>query len=136
MAAVLHGSPMMTNDCDLAIYFDEANRQRVTAALAGLNARPFRFQDRNYEFDEKIVGPWTFLTTDAGRVDLIVRLAVADGFDGLYARAVSTEFEGVPIRYASLEDLIDMKSAAGRDKDVAGVEILRSIQQERRGNSD
>jgi predicted nucleotidyltransferase len=131
MAAVMHGSAVITYDCDLAVYFDSENRANLVEALRPLHPRPLRWKGgRPFEFDEKcIVGPWTLLQTDAGRVDLIVRLAGVDSFDGLYERSICDDFQGVPIRYAALDDLIAMKDHANRGKDQANVLYLKGIRQ-------
>ena len=129
MAAVMHGSAVVTFDCDLAIYFDAENRQHLVDALAPLHPRPLLWKrDTRFEFDAKcIVGPWTLLQTDAGRVDLIVRLAGVDSFEGLFARSICVDFQGVPIRYASLDDLISMKAHANRMKDHSNLAYLEGI---------
>ena len=129
MAAVMHGSAVITYDCDLAIYYDAENRAHLASALAPLNPRPLRWKGQTpFEFDEKcIVGPWTLLETDAGRVDLIIRLSGVDSFEGLYQRSICDDFQGVPIRYASLDDLIAMKEQADRSKDHSNVAYLKGI---------
>jgi hypothetical protein len=130
MAAVLHGSPVVTLDCDVAIAFDEDNRSHVVSALRPFHPRPLR-STGDWHWDEKsIIGPWTLLKTDLGRVDLIIRLRGVDSFDGLYARSESSLFHGVSIRYASLEDLIAMKSVDSRAKDAANLQYLQSLRDE------
>jgi hypothetical protein len=133
MAAILHGSPHATDDCDIAIYLDEVNRARLVLALAPLHPRPVRGKsEESYEWDEKsIVGPWTLLQTDAGRLDLVVRLAGVESFDGLFERAETTMFDGIPIRYAALDDLIKMKELADREKDQSSLLYLRALRSAR-----
>lgn len=120
MAVTIHGGTRVTYDVDLAIAFDLENRRRLVRALAPLNPRPMRLAPgAAWVWDEKCLrAPWSIFMTDAGRVDLIVRLSgVEGGFEGLYARSERWENEGIVFRIASIEDLLAMKSEAGRDKD-------------------
>lgn len=130
MAAVLHGSPVVTLDCDIAVAFDKENRTRIVQALVSLHPRPLR-GNATAEWDEKsIVAPWTLLDTDAGEIDLVIRLQGIDSFDGLFQRSSEIELAGQPLRYASLEDLIAMKRAAGRAKDKFQLEFLTKIDEQ------
>jgi hypothetical protein len=134
MASVFHGGSQVTVDADLAIAFDEENRSRLVRALAPLHPRPMRGAP-GWVWDEKAIrAPWTVLLTDAGRVDLLVRLPGVESFDALHKRAVVTAFDGVPLRVADLDDLIEMKRAAGRTKDQPALEELLALR-ELRGES-
>lgn len=131
MAVTIHGGTRITHDADLAIAFDLENRRRMVAALAPLHPRPQRLAvGAAWEWDEKCLrAPWSIFQTDAGRVDLIVRLpGIKDGFEGLYARSEIRETRGIAVRIASIEDLLAMKGEAGRDKDREDERQLRAIQ--------
>lgn len=131
LAVAVHGGTRHTFDADLAVAFDLDNRKRLAVALAPLHPRPMRLAPgAAWEWDEKCVrAPWTIFMTDAGRVDLIIRLpGIEDGFDGLYARSEWREADGIGLRLASIEDLLKMKGAADRDKDREDERQLRAIQ--------
>ena len=131
MAVTLHGGTRITHDADLAVAFDLENRKQLVAALAPLRPRPMRLAaGAAWEWDEKCVrAPWSIFDTDAGRIDLIVRLpGIHDGFEGLYARSEVIESRGIHVRLASIEDLLAMKDAADRDKDREDARQLRAIQ--------
>ncbi len=131
LAVMVHGGTRHTYDADLAVAFDLDNRRRLVAALAPLHPRPMRLAPgASWEWDEKCVrAPWTIFLTDAGRIDLIVRLpGIEDGFEGLYARSEWREADGIGLRIASIEDLLKMKVAADRDKDREDERQLRAIQ--------
>ena len=130
MAVLIHGGTRVTFDADIAIAFDFANRSRLVSALAPLNPRPMRLAPgASWEWDEKCLrAPWTIFQTDAGRLDLIVRLpGIDDGFEGLYSRSERKEADGVGVRVASIDDLLAMKEEADRDKDREDVRQLRAI---------
>ena len=131
MAVTIHGGTRITHDADIAIAFDLQNRRRLVQALAPLHPRPMRLASgAAWEWDEKCLrAPWSIFQTDAGRVDLIVRLpGVEGGFEGLYARAEWREAEGTGVRLASIDDLLAMKGEANRDKDREDERQLRAIQ--------
>jgi hypothetical protein len=49
-------------------------------------------------------------------------------WEGIWARRVAGELLGVPTHFASLEDLVSMKEAAGRtEKDVPDLKRLRRL---------
>ncbi len=48
-------------------------------------------------------------------------------FDQLWGRGVTMNLRGVPIRVASIDDLISLKQRAGRPEDVADAEALAEI---------
>lgn len=72
---------------------------------------------------------FTFVT-DAGDLHCLGTPAGTDGFAELSAHAITIDLEGLPLRVASLEDLIRMKRAAGRAKDRAEIEILGALRDE------
>ena len=131
MAVTIHGGTRITHDADVAIAYDLENRRRMVAALAPLHPRPMRLAPgAGWEWDEKCLrAPWSIFQTDAGRIDLIVRLpGIVDGFEGLYTRSEMRDARGTAVRIASIEDLLAMKADAGRDKDREDERQLRAIQ--------
>jgi hypothetical protein len=52
------------------------------------------------------------------------------GFEGLRARAHTIEVAGVPLRVATLDDIIRSKRAAGQPRDRAVLEILEKSLEE------
>ncbi|AIE84778.1 hypothetical protein [Fimbriimonas ginsengisoli] len=129
MAVILHGGAIITGDTDLAISFDSENRRRVVEALAPLNPRPVRLAPgAAWVWDEKCIrGPWSLFQTDAGRLDLVVQLPGVDNFDGLWERSEVVTVAGYPVRLASLDDLIALKSSSEREKDRLHVMELMAL---------
>ena len=48
-------------------------------------------------------------------------------FDRLWGRSVLVTMRGVPVRVASLDDLIELKRRAGRPEDVADADALAEV---------
>jgi hypothetical protein len=70
------------------------------------------------------VEAWT-LATDAGDLDLVFAPPGTRGYDDLRRDAVELDL-GVPVLVASLRDLIRMKEASNRPKDIAQLPALRA----------
>ena len=130
IAAITHGSPRFTRDLDIVFATDEANVQRLGAALVGLNARlhgvidevPFVPDARTLRHVRLLC-----LTTDEGRLDVMVQPDGSKGYEQLLAGSIEAVVEGIAVRVAGIDDLIAMKKAAGRPKDRLHLEELYAI---------
>ncbi len=135
IAAVLHGSARNTFDLDLCFATDEANLVALGQVLVALHARlrgvpddvPFVADAATLRRVEILT-----LTTDAGDVDVLARPPGAPPYATLRARADRFDIGGFLVLVCSVEDLIAMKSIAGRDKDRAVVGELEAILRLRR----
>lgn len=130
IAGRLWGSPTVTNDLDICYARDAVNLRRLAAVLAHLHARLRGVDpDVKFEIDERAlsVGDHFNLVTDAGNLDVLGTPAGTEGFDQLMRTAVKLDLEGLAVHVASLEDLIDMKRAAGRLKDRIELEVLSAL---------
>jgi hypothetical protein len=128
LAAVLHGSTTITRDLDVLCAPLDENLDRLRRTLVSLDARVRGVTD-GIPFDpESRTLPQTnilALNTAHGRLDLVPPLK---GFDALRERAWLADLGSVKVKVASLDDLIAMKKAAGRPKDLVAVEELEAIQ--------
>lgn len=134
IAGRLWGSPTVTNDLDICYARDAPNLRRLAAVLKRLHARLRGVDaDVKFEIDERALdmGDHFTLVTDAGNLDLLATPAGTKGFDQLLRTAVELDLEGLTVHVASLEDLIDMKRAAGRLKDRIELEVLGALLDER-----
>jgi hypothetical protein len=133
LGARLYGSPSVTNDTDVCCQRSPANLERLAAALRQLHAE-LRGADRDVSFqlDAKTLaaGDHFTLTTDAGNLDILGTPAGVEGFDALEREAKVFRFDGLTVPVASIEDLISMKRAAGRPKDLIEVEVLGALRDE------
>jgi hypothetical protein len=76
------------------------------------------------------------LVTDYGDVDLTFAPSGAlDGFDAWNVHAITVEIaDGITVRVAALDDIIDSKRAANRQKDQMALPYLESLRDELRGS--
>jgi hypothetical protein len=132
-AGRLLGSPTLTRDLDICYARDRANLRALAGALAAVNARlrgverdvPFRPDARSLAAGDS----FTF-STDAGDLDIIGTPAGTAGYDDLAKTAEPTDLDGLKVLVASIDDLIRMKLAAARPKDLVEVEILGALRDE------
>jgi hypothetical protein len=133
IAGAALGSPTATVDIDICYRRTDANLGRLAKALEELNAR-LRGTDDDVPFllDAKTLaaGDHFTLTTDLGDLDLLGTPVGTAGFDDLKAGATSVDLEGFQVSVTSLADLIRMKRAAGRPRDLAELEILEALREE------
>jgi hypothetical protein len=133
LAAVTHGAPLVTQDIDMCYPREADDLERLAAALREVHAE-FRGTDPAVPFrlDAKTLarGDAFTLTTDLGSVDLIATPAGTSGYDDLAKTADSFELFGYRVLVASVDDLIRMKRAAGRPKDLLALEELGALREE------
>ena len=67
------------------------------------------------------------LSTDLGPIDLLAEAPGVEGFEALWARSEEMSLFGIPVRVASIDDLIRMKEATGRSKDSQHALQLRAL---------
>ena len=143
IAAIAQGSPLPTEDLDITPARDPENLRRLAAALSELEAtlRVPRGPGVPFPIDALFLADgqaWT-LETKFGPFDLVIVPAGTSGYDDLASDAhEATLGDNLVVRIASLRDLIRMKEAAGREKDLMALPALRrtlelSRERERRG---
>src|SRR5579859_361116 len=131
LAAVLHGAPYQTVDCDITPEDSADNLGRLSAALDELHARIWTGQDGGFDFRHdarslKDARIWN-LITEYGLLDISFEPAGTRGYADLIKRAVVVEVDATSFAVASLEDVIRSKQAAGRDKDIRVLPLLRRM---------
>lgn len=134
-AMILHGASTVTYDLDLAIALDTANGTAVIKALRPFRPFPPQLQSaEHFVLDERsLFGAVISLATDVGHVDILRVLPEIDNFEGLLERSEVRHFGGEEFRVASIDDLILLKQAANRPKDVEHIrqlEVLKKIRDE------
>lgn len=131
IAAVVHGSPRITQDLDVTFATDAGNLALLGEALVALGAT-LRGAPNDVPFvaDAATLRRVEVLTLDtvAGAFDVLARPAGAPPYDALRQHAVRHEISGFGVLVASIGDLIAMKRAGGRPKDLADIAELEAIE--------
>ena len=132
-AGRLLGSPTYTTDLDICYARDQENLEALVKVLSSLGARlrgvtedvPFRLDARSVLAGDR----FTFVT-EAGDFDILGTPTGTTGYDDLVRNATALEVDGRSISVTSLDDLIRMKLAAGRPKDLIEAEVLGALREE------
>lgn len=140
LAAVAHGSPLLTEDVDVTPEASEANLDRLARALRALDARvrhPDIPEGLPFSCDATSLAAAIFwnLTTPHGDLDISFAPAGTSGYPTLVVEATPFTFRGVTVQLASLADIVRSKAAADRPKDHRALPVLRELlaqQRERR----
>jgi len=128
-AAVLRGSPGVTDDVDICYAQTPANRGRLADALIALEARipgielaaPFVIEDA-LEAGE----PCSFETI-AGPVDAVATPGGTNGYNDLVVDAERLDAGECPVLVASLDDLVRMKVERPSGDGSSAVLLLRAV---------
>ncbi|HEX4820210.1 MAG TPA: hypothetical protein VFV00_08385, partial [Acidimicrobiales bacterium] len=137
VAARLHGSPSLTRDIDICYDRDRENVERLADVLRHLHARLRGDDEAPFLLDARTLlagNNFTFVT-DVGDLDVLGLPAGVDGYVELARSAELVDLGDVAVLVTTLDDLIRMKTAAGRAKDRAEVEILSALRDERTRDS-
>jgi hypothetical protein len=137
IAAIAQGGPLITQDLDLTPSRNLENLERLAGALKQLDARlripndPSRIEFPIEPQFLDSVDSWT-LNTPFGDIDLFFAPSGTTGYEDLKRAAASAELWGHEVLVASLPDLIRMKEASGRPKDLGQIPALRQTLELRR----
>lgn len=137
VAMSLLGSDRNTLDLDICFSRDRDNLDRLGEALVALGARLRGIEDEvEFVLDARTLDRVELLTLDTpfGRLDLLAAPAGAPRYATLVRKAEVADLDGIEVRFASLEHMLAMKEAAGRDRDRVAVEELKAIRRLRRGD--
>ena len=137
-AVNLHGFLRFTKDLDLLIDLEPGNASRAMHVLetCGLKARvPVPLSDfadaekrRDWAENRNMMVFQVWHPTDPFcTVDVFIRNPI--DFEDLWQRSISANLGRTDCRIAGIEDLIAMKTKAGRPQDLRDIEELRRIQQ-------
>lgn len=133
LAVNIYGVQRSTGDIDILLDFEEGNIRRFLSAIKQLhytNTLPLHFEElideptRKQHIKERNLIAYSFYSTVRGRMTLAVLVDVPLEFEGLWERRDQRSYEGTPVHLVSREDLIALKTYAGREQDKQDVILL------------
>lgn len=137
-AVNLHGFLRFTKDLDLLVDLDPENAVLAIDVLSACGLRPRvpvpaadfanpAKRDDWFENRNMIVFQVWHPDDPTCAVDLFIRNPI--DFNDLWARSSRANLGATKCRFAGIEDLITMKTEAGRPQDLRDIEELRRLQQ-------
>lgn len=138
IAVFIHGYARLTRDVDILPDPSADNMRRLADALAELSAEAVGPRGVRLPIDlthpESLALGNYFLETKFGALDLVSGPRPdLKRYRKLEAAAVAVPLAGLEIQVISKEDLIDMKRAAGRPKDLRDIAALTETERSRPG---
>ncbi len=130
IAGTLRGSDQITNDVDICYRRTKPNVCALVDALKALDAKLTSFPEGlPFTLDERSIWNGDTFTFDTpfGRFDCLANPSGTTGFPDLRRDSTIEDLGGFECLVCSLEDLIRMKTAAGRTKDKLDLEQLYTL---------
>jgi len=136
---VMHGASIVTLDLDICCHFNQDNLRRIEAAVKDLN--PHHRLTANklpLELTDELCGRLKnlYLTTDLGTLDCLSEVAGIGSYEQVLHRSVIKSMSYGEFRILDLDALIAAKLAAGREKDLDAVKLLRAIKERKEHQKD
>jgi hypothetical protein len=133
VCAVLHGAPVHTFDIDLVHSRESENVGRILTALEELEGYYRDLANRKIRPKADVLcgDGHSLLTTNAGPLDLLGTVSGGYDYKSLLPHTKQLKLaDDLSIPILNLKMLIKLKEAAGRDKDLAVLPILKSTLEE------
>lgn len=127
VAAILEGAPVTTLDLDVVYRVEADNLERLAAALTALEARYRDPAGRNIQPTVvRLQGNRVnLLETSAGLLDVMQEIGAGWTYDELLPMARARAVADLTLLVLRLAAVIESKEAAGREKDLAMLPVLR-----------
>ena len=139
LAVVAHGYVRLTADVDLMLALDAGNLTRAIAALRNLDYRPrapVRFEEfidpatRQKWAAEKNMTVFSLFSPAHPATEIDLFLEPPIDFAAAYSRCARIELnEGLTAPFCGIDDLVKMKSLAGRPRDLEDIAQLNRLRQ-------
>jgi hypothetical protein len=139
VAVVLHGYLRTTLDLDLVVQLEHDNLERALSALGGLGFQPRipvpleSFADpqlRETWFQEKNMMVFSLWHPEHPGFALDLFVHEPFDFDTVYSRALRVPLQDLHATVISREDLVDMKRAAARTRDLEDIAALLELSED------
>jgi hypothetical protein len=136
VAVVLHGYLRTTLDLDLVIHLEPDNLERALTVFEDLGLQPLAPVPLRSFLSPQAREIWTreknmtvFSLWHPGRPGFALDLFVQEpfDFDAVYRRALHVSLEEMQATVVSLEDLVAMKQATGRTRDIEDIKALLGL---------
>lgn len=119
-AVAYHGYPRYTKDIDFWIWVSPENASRMLQAIRNFGFGTLGLTEEDFLNPANVIQ----IGQEPNRIDLILDLEGMD-FEKCFQLRQEVVFEGTPINFIDLDNLIKSKRLAGRRKDLLDVDELK-----------
>lgn len=134
-AAIVHGSPLVTQDMDICCRFSATNLLRLQKAVADLHPvhrmtpqrLPLRLTRRNCRGLKNL-----YVSTDWGVLDCLGAVAGLGDYREVLRQSEQLDLGFGICRLLTLDALIESKKALDRPRDRESLRVLKAIAEQRR----
>lgn len=134
LAVNLHGVPRVTYDLDIIISTDRNNVLKLNNTLMNLGYVPRLPVNPDDMADEKILNDWVenhnmkafsfyHRKENLKVIDIVIEHPL--NFNKAFQNRIIKKVDDVEINVASVDDMISMKKATNRPKDISDMELLK-----------
>ncbi len=138
IAVNFHGFSRATSDLDILMVLSDEEIQKfiqIVEALEYLPRIPVALSDLSYSekrrewIEEKNMKVFSLMhkKNPMETIDLMIHCPL--DFDAVYDRRILMPFQSIEIPVASIPDLIELKTWAGRERDLIDIKALKKIQE-------
>jgi len=125
-ALAFHGYPRFTQDIDFWIWTDRDNVNKIIAVLKEFGFSSLNLNEEDFLDDENVIQ----LGYPPNRIDLITQIDGVD-FKDAFLKKVIFKGDNTDINFIGIDELIQNKKVSGRLQDLADLEVLLQIKEER-----
>jgi len=138
VAVNLHGYLRATGDLDIVILLTDEEISKFISVVNKIKMVPrlpvkledFADSDKRTEWiEEKNMLVFSVYNPNDPREHIDVKIAEPEEFETIIKNRVIMKDGDLELPVASIEDLIEMKKRAGRDRDLIDIKALRKIQE-------
>ena len=137
LAAVLHGSTLLTRDLDICIPLGSKSILRLQEAIEVLHPRVRSGADLvplELDAEQAAAVKNLYVTTDEGRLDCLGLVAGVGDFDSVLRESIEIPLGDSSCRVLGIDALIRAKETMGRSHDLQTVIQLKALRE--RGRRD
>jgi hypothetical protein len=122
LAVSFHGYPRYTADLDVLVRPEPLNAQKMLSVFSQFGFGSLDIQADDLQKADNVIQ----LGVHPNRIDLLTTISGVS-FEEAWTARVETEFEGLPIRFIGIAELIRNKESIGRVRDLGDAEELRKV---------
>ena len=134
VCGVLHGIALLTYDLDICCRLSRENLRRIERAVKDLhpyhrlaaNKLPLELTDDLCDRLKNV-----YLQTDLGKLDCLGEVSGVGAYEQVLQHSITHETSYGEFQILTLDALIAAKEAAGREKDLYAVRLLRGIKEKK-----